>query len=109
MARSRTIRGGALSDFAFDPRDDNRVYITSNMVGVFVSDDAADYWQWSSYGATKQNGGGTKWSIYADYRKAGRWYASGALAAFRSDDDGRTWRYVGLIKQVLIFLLQKLI
>ena len=31
--------GGAVRDFAFDPHDSNRVYLTSDMVGVFASDD----------------------------------------------------------------------
>jgi photosystem II stability/assembly factor-like uncharacterized protein len=78
--------GGAMPDFAFDPSDISRVYITSNMVGVFMSDDAGDHWRWSSNGAAGQKGG-----IAVDPSNPDILYAVGPDGIFQSRDKARHW------------------
>lgn len=81
--------GGALRDFAFDPQDYNRIYLTSDTVGVFVSDDAGDTWRWSSYGASNQKGG-----IAVDPRDPRLLYIVGPDGIYRSTDRAKSWQMV---------------
>lgn len=81
--------GGAMPDFAFDPSDINRVYITSNMVGVFVSDDAGDHWTWSNYGAMSQRGG-----IAVDPTNTKIIYSVGPDGISRSRDKAKHWQLI---------------
>lgn len=81
--------GGAMPDFAFDPDDSNRVYITSNMVGVFVSDDAGDHWTWSNYGATQQSGG-----IAVDPSNSKILYVVGPEGIYQSKDKAKHWEMI---------------
>jgi photosystem II stability/assembly factor-like uncharacterized protein len=81
--------GGFLQGFAFDPAEPNRVYVTSDMNGVFLSDDAGDHWRWSSYGAGVTCGG-----IAVDPGNANLLYAVGPLGIYQSANRGKTWQLV---------------
>ncbi len=81
--------GGAVQDFAFDPYDSNRVYLTSDMVGVFVSDDAGDHWRWSSYGAPNQKGG-----IAVDPSNPNILYVVGREGIYMSTDRAGHWQLI---------------
>jgi photosystem II stability/assembly factor-like uncharacterized protein len=74
---------------AFDPADSDRIYITSNMIGVFVSDDAGDHWKWSSYGASNQLGG-----IALDPSDPNTLYALGPEGIFQSTDKAKHWHLI---------------
>jgi photosystem II stability/assembly factor-like uncharacterized protein len=79
--------GGAVRDFAFDPNNSDRVYLTSDMVGNFISDDAGDRWRWSSYGAATQMGG-----IAVDPESPDILYSVGPLGIFQSLDRAKHWK-----------------
>ncbi len=81
--------GGAVQDFAFDLHDFNRVYLTSDMVGVFVSDDAGDHWRWSSYGASNEKGG-----IAVDPSNSNILYIVGPDGIYQSTDRAKHWQLV---------------
>ncbi len=81
--------GGAVQAFGFDPVDQNRVYLTSDMVGVFVSDDSGDHWRWSSYGASNQLGG-----IAVDPDNPDLIYVVGPKGIYQSTDKAKHWHLV---------------
>ena len=81
--------GGYLRDFAFDPFDANRVYLTSDMVGVFVSDDAGDNWRWSSYGAPNPKGG-----IAVNPVNSNIIYITGPDGIYESHNRAKQWQLV---------------
>ncbi|MBI5056318.1 MAG: hypothetical protein HZB61_06875 [Nitrospirae bacterium] len=81
--------GGAVQDLAFDLNDINRVYLTSDMVGVFVSDDAGDHWKWSSYGASGRKGG-----IAVDPTNSDILYSVGIDGIYQSTDRAKHWQLV---------------
>ena len=81
--------GGFIQCFAFDPSNPQRVYVTSNMNGIFLSDDAGEHWRWTSYGASDACGG-----IAVDPNEPEVIYAVGPLGIYQSTDRGRTWGLV---------------
>lgn len=81
---------GAVSAFAFDPRDPNIVYVGTipgyNKGRVYKSDDAGEHWQLIS--AT-----GWTWlgALASDPKHPGTLYAGTGNAVYKTTDGGRTW------------------
>lgn len=81
--------GGALQDFAIDQNDPDRIYLTSDVIGVFLSDDSGDNWKWSGYGAATPKGG-----IAVDPSDANILYTVGPDGIYKSVDKAKHWHLV---------------
>lgn len=81
--------GGAVRDLAFDPQKPERIYLTSDMVGIFVSEDGGDSWKWSGYGASNQKGG-----IAVDPSNPNILYVVGPDGIYKSTDHAKHWQFI---------------
>ncbi|MBI5739894.1 MAG: hypothetical protein HZA16_04155 [Nitrospirae bacterium] len=81
--------GGAVRDFAFDPADMERVYLTSDTVGVFLSDNAGESWEWSSMGASSDKGG-----LAVDPVNSDVLYTTGPEGIYQTTDRAKHWQLI---------------
>jgi photosystem II stability/assembly factor-like uncharacterized protein len=95
--------GGRLADLAIDPQRPDTVYVAAATGGVWKTTDggatlekAWDDDNAQSMGAIAIGRDGTIWAGTGELNPGGGSITFGGTGIFRSDDDGRRWRYAGL-------------
>jgi photosystem II stability/assembly factor-like uncharacterized protein len=82
------VRAGIPADMQVDPRNPDRVFMTSYVGGVFLTEDGGRTWVDASWGYTGDNLS----SVAVDPKDHRRVYAVGRSGPFRSDDGGVNWQ-----------------
>ena len=84
--------GGYLQQAVFAPGDSRRIYLSSDVGGLFRSNDAGLTWR-MMHGALPADGGNySVRGLLVDPRNADRVTIATDTGVWRSDDGGRTWR-----------------
>jgi photosystem II stability/assembly factor-like uncharacterized protein len=102
--------GGTVISLEADPHDVNKIYLGTSDGHVFASNDEGQHWNLLSRIGAGQDDVVTH--IIVDPRDSQRLYAStwtlysGGGGVYRSDDSGRSWKLVGLVKETVRALAQ---
>ncbi len=92
--------GGLYSSVVFDPHQKNRLFLASDVNGVWLSNDAGSHWQAINQGLDNLKVA----SLSAHPKRKGEWYAATENGLFRTVNAGKRWQACGQPETGLRFI-----
>lgn len=91
--------GGAFPNVEFDPVNPNRIFVTSDVAGIWRSDDGAESWIPINQGLDDLDIA----AVVAAPSESNVLYAASSRGVYRSEDSGESWKAVGNPQAALTF------